>query len=234
MKALLIFLILLPVVSVSQAKFDLETEIYDLQKRECEEQNKKDKAAYYKLKHEAAEMNFYALTRMIISDLDKTKFTRKYINLRYSSETYSCGVIDSENYECIREYNLKDPFYNRQSWGADDLIFLGKVFADKIIIPSRVGIGFGYSEGFYYVDEENSAVFRNLKKGKITETNREFYYYAKKNKSPLAVSENLIADELFFSFENLPDYRVKVTQYINYKKTVKTYEFGNGEWTVVE
>ncbi|WP_262487836.1 hypothetical protein [Chryseobacterium gambrini] len=41
-------------------------------------------------------------------------------------------------------------------------------------------------------------------------------------------------DYIQFSFYNLPDHQVKVYQYINSKKTVKTYEYKYDKWEIIE
>lgn len=229
MKTLYI-LFVIPVLGFSQTERSFEEKNYSRQKSQCEEQNKKDKIEYIKLKDEAFEMDFHSLTRAIIKDLDKRQFTRKYINFYYSSSQLSCGVIDPWEYECVREYNIKDPFYNRNSWTADDLIYLGNAFKDKVIIPSRRSIGFGLDESFYYVGEETDSLFSNFQKGKIKGEEKEFYYFSKKEKAPLAIPYTTGMDRLFFNFQNVLGYQVKVDQYLNGKKTVKTFEYSNGEW----
>lgn len=198
----------------------------------CIEQNKKDKIVYNKLKQEASEMDFNALTRTLIDDLDARQFTRKYINFRYHIFKLECGSFDS--YECLKEYNLVDPFYGLKNWTPDDLIYLGKKFKDKFIIPSSIGSGFGSYEGYYYTDEQEAGKFKKFSKGKVKETGAEFYYYSKNNKLPLQVSDNTGMDYIRFSFQNLPDYQVKVFQYVNQQKTVKIYEYKFDKWEIVE
>ncbi|MCT2406917.1 hypothetical protein NZD88_05040 [Chryseobacterium antibioticum] len=143
--------------------------------------NRKHKIEYNKLKAEADEMDFDLLTRTLINDLDKRQFTRKYINFIYAYSRFVCDELNG--FECISEYNLKDPFYNRNNWTADDLIYLGKKFKDKIIIPSKKGSGFGYNAGFYADDESKNEMFRKFKTGIIKNTGEEFYYYSKKMQS---------------------------------------------------
>lgn len=201
--------------------------------KECIEQNKRDKVVYNKLKREASEMDFNSLTRTLIDDLDERQFTRKYINFRYSIFKLECDVIGDYS-TCIREHNLKDPFYNLQNWTTDDLIYLGKKFKDKFIIPSSVGSGFGYYEGYYYVDKEDAEKFKKFSVGKVKESGAEFYYYSKNSKDSLEISGNTGMDYVQFSFYNLPDYQVKVYQYINSKKTVKIYEYKYDKWEIIE
>lgn len=201
--------------------------------KECIEQNKKDKILYDKLKHEASEMDFNSLTRTLIDDLDERQFTRKYINFRFNIFNLVCDVI-GDYPTCIREYNLKDPFYNLQNWKTDDLIYLGKKFKNKFIIPSSIGGGFGSYEGYYYTDEEDAEKFKKFSKGKVKETGAEFYYYSKNITDFLEVSKNTGMDYIRFSFYNLPDYQVKVYQYVNNTKTVKTYEYKFDKWEIVE
>lgn len=228
MKALYI-LLFIPTLFFSQNKKDTARSWYEYEKAECEEQNRKDKIEYYKLKNEADEMDFGELARIIINDLDKKQFTRKYINFRYGYSTLSCGVID-DHYDCIKEYNLMDPFYSRRNWTAADLKYLGSVFKDKVIIPSYVSAGFGYEEGFYSADSDSKSVFSSFKKGKMKGKEREFYYFAKKDISALMIAEDTKMDFIFLDFQNLMGHQVKVTQYINDSKTVKVFEYENGKW----
>ena len=200
--------------------------------KECIEQNKKDKIVYNKLKREASEMDFNSLTRTLIDDLDERQFTRKYVNFRYNIFKLECDLIGG--YECLREYNLKDPFYSLKNWTTDDLVYLGKKLKDKFIIPSSIGGGFGSYEGYYYTDQEDAEKFRKFSKGKVKETGAQFYYYSKNITDPLEVSENTGMDYIRFSFYNLPDYQVKVYQYVNKIKTVKTYEYKYDKWEIVE
>ena len=201
--------------------------------KECIEQNKKDKVVYNKLKREASEMDFNSLTRTLIDDLDERQFTRKYINFRFNIFNLVCDVIGDYS-TCIREYNLKDPFYNLQNWTTDDLIYLGRKFKNKFIIPSSIGGGFGSYEGYYYTDEEDPEKFKKFSKGRVKETGAEFYYYSKNSKDSLEISGNTGMDYIRFSFYNLPDHQVKVYQYINSKKTVKTYEYKYDKWEIIE
>lgn len=198
----------------------------------CDEQNKKDKIEYDKLKYEAADVDFDLLTRTIINDLDKRQFTRKFINFRYSVSKLECGVIDG--YDCVKEYNLRDPFYSLKKWTTEDLIYLGEKFKDKILIPSKVRSGFGYYEGYYYTDEEDAKKFKKFSKGKVKETDAEFYYYSKKYPNSLSISKNTGMDYIYFSFQNLLNYQVKVYQYINKKKTIKIYEYDGNKWEIIE
>lgn len=225
--------LLFPIIIFSQAKKDSIYENYIYSKAKCIEENKKDKILYDKLKREASEMDFNSLTRTLIDDLDERQFTRRYINFRYSVFRLECGSFDPGEYEC-EKYNLKDPFYNLQNWTTDDLIYLGKKFKDKFIIPSSVGSGLGYYEGYYYVDKEDAEKFKKFSVGKVKETGAEFYYYSKNSKDSLEISVNTGMDYIQFSFYNLPDYQVKVYQYINSKKTVKTYEYKYDKWEIIE
>ncbi|WP_123892005.1 MULTISPECIES: hypothetical protein [Chryseobacterium] len=225
--------LLFPIIIFSQAKKDSIYENYIYSKAKCIEENKKDKILYDKLKHEASEMDFNSLTRTLIDDLDERQFTRRYINFRYSVFRLECGSFDPGEYEC-EKYNLKDPFYNLQNWTTDDLIYLGKKFKDKFIIPSSVGSGLGYYEGYYYVDKEDAEKFKKFSVGKVKETGAEFYYYSKNSKDSLEISVNTGMDYIQFSFYNLPDYQVKVYQYINSKKTVKTYEYKYDKWEIID
>lgn len=225
--------LLFPLIIFSQAKKDSIYENYIYSKAKCIEENKKDKILYDKLKHEASEMDFNSLTRTLIDDLDERQFTRKYINFRYSIFKLECDVIGDYS-TCIREYNLKDPFYNLRNWTTDDLIYLGKKFKDKFIIPSSVGSGLGYYEGYYYVDKEDAEKFKKFSVGKVKESGAEFYYYSKNNKDSLEISGNTGMDYIRFSFYNLPDHQVKVYQYINSKKTIKTYEYKYDKWEIIE
>lgn len=225
--------LLFPIIIFSQAKKDSIYENYIYSKAKCIEENKKDKILYDKLKREASEMDFNSLTRTLIDDLDERQFTRRYINFRYSVFRLECGSFDPGEYEC-EKYNLKDPFYNLQNWTTDDLIYLGKKFKDKFIIPSSVGSGLGYYEGYYYVDKEDAEKFKKFSVGKVKETGAEFYYYSKNSKDSLEISVNTGMDYIQFSFYNLPDYQVKVYQYINSKKTVKTYEYKYNKWEIIE
>ncbi|HAO08729.1 MAG TPA: hypothetical protein DCQ50_17520 [Chryseobacterium sp.] len=225
--------LLFPLIIFSQAKKDSIYENYIYSKAKCIEENKKDKILYDKLKREASEMDFNSLTRTLIDDLDERQFTRRYINFRYSVFRLECGSFDPGEYEC-EKYNLKDPFYNLQNWTTDDLIYLGKKFKDKFIIPSSVGSGLGYYEGYYYVDKEDAEKFKKFSVGKVKETGADFYYYSKNSKDSLEISVNTGMDYIQFSFYNLPDYQVKVYQYINSKKTVKTYEYKYNKWEIIE
>ncbi|WP_139326137.1 hypothetical protein [Chryseobacterium gambrini] len=173
--------LLFPIIIFSQAKKDSIYENYIYSKAKCIEENKKDKILYDKLKHEASEMDFNSLTRTLIDNLDERQFTRRYINFRYSVFRLECGSFDPAEYEC-EKYNLKDPFYNLRNWTTDDLIYLGKKFKDKFIIPSSVGSGFGYYEGYYYVDKEDAEKFKKFSVGKVKESGAEFYYYSKNSK----------------------------------------------------
>lgn len=225
--------LLFPIIIFSQAKKDSIYENYIYSKAKCIEENKKDKILYDKLKHEASEMDFNSLTRTLIDDLDERQFTRRYINFRYSVFRLECGSLDPGEYEC-EKYNLKDPFYNLRNWTTDDLIYLGKKFKDKFIIPSSVGSGLGYYEGYYYVDKEDAEKFKKFSVGKVKESGAEFYYYSKNSKDSLEISGNTGMDYIRFSFYNLPDHQVKVYQYINSKRTVKTYEYKYDKWEIIE
>ncbi|MGH1520383.1 hypothetical protein [Chryseobacterium sp. JK1] len=227
---ILYILFIFPVLIPSQTKRSPEKEWYNYQMGKCQKQNQKDKAEYMRLKKEASEMDFYELTRAIINDLDKTQFTRKYINFCYQFSQLLCDTVDPEEYNCIKKYNIKDSFYSRKSWTAGDLKYLGSIFDDKIIIPSKKSTGFGYKEGFYYTDEETSSIFNSFKKGKKGGSEREFFYYSKKDKTPLVISSEEVMDTLFFDFKNVLGYQVEVSQYINGKKSVKIFEYHNGEW----
>jgi len=216
---------------------------------ECGQKQKKNKALFDQLSEEAKNTDFKKLTSVIINDLKNSNFKGEVILFYVTYINTICGHDDDYRFNCVMEDNTIDPFYNNSSWTYTDFISLSKVLNTKIIVPSKKKFGFSNSNRLFGEDmKETISRYKEFKTGlvrdkEVHQENKKFFYLTeKKQDKDLVLQTDLIYnkvlnysyDTLYFEFKNLPGYKVQVTVMINFIPISKTYEYNNGEWSLID
>lgn len=252
-KLLTLFFFMISLYSFSQKKDTLSYyQRYEPTKaelRECEQQQKENKALFELLSEESKNIDFKKLTSIIIQDLKNSDFKGDVILFYAAYSNTVCGNMDDIRFICEKKYNTINPFYSIRNWGYKDFISLSKVLDDKIIVPSNKNFGFSNSNRLFGKDmEKKLRPYHEFRTGmaydkEASPEGQKFFYLAEKDEDEDLLLEtdysynkvlNYSYDTLYFEFKNLPDYKVQVTITINSDSVVKTYTYYQGKWRFID
>lgn len=217
--------------------------------KKCYNKQEKEALIFKKLTKESKQINFNSLAAKIIKDLNYSDFSGDVILFFFRYDKMICGSFDEDKFICKKEYNTTNPFYSMENWDYRDIILLSKKLSNKIIVPSEKDFGFSISNRLFGIKKKDKIdKYPEFKLGIVNDKeanmgSKDFYYLSERqmNENLLLKTDyiynevlNYSYDTLYFKFENLLGFKVKILQYINFKQTTKIYEYNNKEWNLVE